>query len=82
MLSPFIDAKDRSLLTAHTLLLNLGSRMLTGLKNQTTVDEHRAILLCVKALEIEIESRGIIFDNGTEKESGKEASEDVNNVSH
>ena len=54
---PFRLVEDKSLETSRILLVNLGARMLRGLKNQTTSDEHNALLLCVKIIEKEQQLR-------------------------
>ncbi|KKN69294.1 hypothetical protein LCGC14_0442890 [marine sediment metagenome] len=54
---PFELVEDKILETSRILLLNLGSRMLRGLKNQTTTDEHSALLLCVQAITKEQQLR-------------------------
>lgn len=54
---PFELVNDEGLSVARILLLNLGSRMLRGLKNQTTTDEHKSLLLCVQAMTKEQQLR-------------------------
>lgn len=54
---PFEDIQDKSLEIARILLTNLGARMLRGLKNQVTTDEHESLLLCVGIIEKEQQLR-------------------------
>jgi len=61
---PFEDIQDKSLETARILLTNLGARMLRGLKNQVTTDEHRSLLLCVSIIETEQQLRSYQITSG------------------
>lgn len=70
---PFEKVEDKALEISRILLLNLGARMLRGLKNQTTADEHNALLFCVKILEREQQRRA--------SKSGVEHPHHVNAVS-